>query len=307
MARSGIPGTATSASVFIGDKVRIEGLATAKKYNGLQGLVVGVVDNETNRCDVRFRHDGIGRVVSIHKRNLVLVHRAKTWKKYIAFTRNEMTQALKKEPCLGGDDLSCEKLIQCAQEAWTQGELKRHCCVAKAFAAKCRSDALVEKNMILLRDFDSVAPDEMTKSIVTKWREQQIFVRFMNGDTRDCHHSNLQVVSLKNAMENIDDWTVDWDMYLSDEETQLVQCPAWRLQLLTAEDDRKDDVKDDTVISEDIDKDALCEEYDAYVDCHKLSHSIFGKWKSHGVPFIRFKNGQQCDFSAAMDHMITGN
>jgi hypothetical protein len=48
------------------------------QYNGLQGHVVGVVDYKTNRCDVRFRNDGIGRVVLIHKRNLILVHRAKT-------------------------------------------------------------------------------------------------------------------------------------------------------------------------------------------------------------------------------------
>jgi hypothetical protein len=202
-----IPGTDPSATaLYIGDKVRIEGLVTAKQYNGFQGLVVGGVDNiETNRCDVRIRHDGIGRVLSIHKQNLFLVHREKSFRKY--------------------DEVSVPGLTALA-----------HLSVVGISGAKCRIAALVEQNLILLREFELVAMDEMTNSIIAKWREQQFFVRFVDGDTRNCRRAgkNLQVVSLKHAMENINDWAVDWDLTLTHEETRLVKFPTWHRQLLAA-------------------------------------------------------------------------
>jgi hypothetical protein len=72
----------------------------------------------------------------------------------------------------------------------------------------------------------------MTNSIISKWGEQKFCVRFVNGDTHDSYRSNIQVVSLKRAMENIYVWTEDWDLNLMHEETQVVQCPAWLLWFL---------------------------------------------------------------------------
>ncbi len=89
----------------------------------------------------------------------------------------------------------------------------------------CRLDAFTEQSAILLRDIERVDPDAMTKLIITRWSTRGFFVRFMNGDTRDCHRAgNLEVASLKNATKNFDGWTVDWDMHLTDEEIGLVQC-----------------------------------------------------------------------------------
>jgi hypothetical protein len=52
--------------------------------------------------------------------------------------------------------------------------------------------------------------DELTDSIIRKWNEQGMFIRFINGDTLDCRVSNLERVSLQDAMNHIDDWKVDW-------------------------------------------------------------------------------------------------
>jgi len=76
-------------------------------------------------------------------------------------------------------------------------------------------------------------PCALTTSILSKWREQQTFVRFLDGDTLNCHVENLQYVPLKAALEHIDDWKVDWDMDLSAEEVALVLDPEWRHQILS--------------------------------------------------------------------------
>ena len=61
-----------------------------------------------------------------------------------------------------------------------------------------------------------------------KWREQGCFVRFIDGDTLNCAIANLEYVSLKEAMQHIDDWKVDWDMNLSASEIELVKTQQWR-------------------------------------------------------------------------------
>jgi hypothetical protein len=285
-------GNAPAASVFVGDKVRIEGLVTAQQYNGLRGLVVSAVDSGTCRCRVQFRHDGIDKTVSILMQNLVLVRRAK-----------KLTR--------------CNYMNIYGPPETLQN--KEHIVTVVTFGDKCSNEALEGQNTDLLRDFEGVAPDdETTNSIITKWRDQKLFVRFMNGDTNNCHPTNLKVVSLKNAMENIRDWIVDWDMDLTDEEIQLVQGPAWRLKILLGgevEGEWSQCVEDEKESSGDEDEDIYDEESDddSSADEDELTKSILRKWRSRPCPFIRFMNGNHQDCSIpnlvivsldnAMDHI----
>ena len=71
----------------------------------------------------------------------------------------------------------------------------------------------------------------MTDSILKKWRAQGSFLRFKDGDQMNCSVRNLEYVSLKDAMDNIDEWTVDWDMNLTPKEISLVKTPEWRAGL----------------------------------------------------------------------------
>jgi hypothetical protein len=83
-------------------------------------------------------------------------------------------------------------------------------------------------------DEDSDADeDELTNSILRKWRNRP-FIRFVNGDQRDCSIRNLAMVSLDDAMDHIDDWKVDWDMDLTRREIELVRDPVWRAGLSQA-------------------------------------------------------------------------
>ena len=71
--------------------------------------------------------------------------------------------------------------------------------------------------------------ERLTKSIFEKWRKQEYFVRFVNGNTLDCRRENLETVLLTDALiDHIDDWKVDWDMDLTSTEVALVRDPAWR-------------------------------------------------------------------------------
>ena len=75
-------------------------------------------------------------------------------------------------------------------------------------------------------------PPDPTSSILNKWRAQATFIRFLDGDTQNCAFSNLCAVSLKDAMEHVHDWKVDWDRQLSPEERELVVDDAWRSRLI---------------------------------------------------------------------------
>jgi hypothetical protein len=70
--------------------------------------------------------------------------------------------------------------------------------------------------------------NKLSNSIIKKWNKQGTFIRFINGDTFDCRRSNLMYVSLKDAMEHINLWKVDWDMNLTKQEIELVKDPNWR-------------------------------------------------------------------------------
>lgn len=71
-----------------------------------------------------------------------------------------------------------------------------------------------------------------TKSILRKWKQQGTFIRFINGNKQDCRLSNLQYVSLQDAMEHIHDWVVDWDMNLTHREKMVVLDVNWRSGLI---------------------------------------------------------------------------
>jgi len=72
--------------------------------------------------------------------------------------------------------------------------------------------------------------DELTKSILYKWNtwQQGSFIRIIDGNPMNVSCTNLMYVSHQAAMEHIDDWKVDWDMNLTDEEIALVRTSEWR-------------------------------------------------------------------------------
>jgi hypothetical protein len=78
----------------------------------------------------------------------------------------------------------------------------------------------------------AAAASDMTQRSLRKWREQGQFIRFVDGNVRNCAVTNLQFVSLREAMQHVHDWKVDWDMELTDEERTLVLTPAWRENLV---------------------------------------------------------------------------
>jgi hypothetical protein len=83
--------------------------------------------------------------------------------------------------------------------------------------------------------FDTMAQatesEAMTNSILNVWRAQGTFIRFVDGSTLNFNISNLEYVSLKEAMLHVDDWKVDWDMNLCPAQIAVVHNPAWRAGL----------------------------------------------------------------------------
>lgn len=71
----------------------------------------------------------------------------------------------------------------------------------------------------------------LTDSILAKWREQGSFIRFKDGDTKNCRADNLEWVSIKDAMDNFHTWTTDWDMNLTRREKRVVETTNWRMGL----------------------------------------------------------------------------
>jgi hypothetical protein len=67
-----------------------------------------------------------------------------------------------------------------------------------------------------------------TDSIINKWNKQGSFIRFIDGNKRNCHFSNLEYVGLKDTMLNFDVWTVDWDVNLTKKEIKMVNSKQWR-------------------------------------------------------------------------------
>jgi hypothetical protein len=68
---------------------------------------------------------------------------------------------------------------------------------------------------------------DIARNIRRKWHEQTkeckgYFIRFIDGNTRNCRVENLTYVSPLEAFQNITNWRVDWDMELTKKEIQFV-------------------------------------------------------------------------------------
>ena len=74
--------------------------------------------------------------------------------------------------------------------------------------------------------------DTTTASIIQKWKSRDCFVRYVDGHKLRNIWYNVRVVSLKDAMVNIDTWTTNWQLGLDEAEQQLVQTAKWRKGLL---------------------------------------------------------------------------
>lgn len=59
------------------------------------------------------------------------------------------------------------------------------------------------------------------EKISFQWYKQMTFIRHLDGDPSNDAASNLQYVSLYDAMKNIG-WKVDWDMYLTRKQRCMV-------------------------------------------------------------------------------------
>jgi hypothetical protein len=77
----------------------------------------------------------------------------------------------------------------------------------------------------------SKVTSKQTNSILNKWRKQGSFIRFLDSNKLNCAVSNLAYVSLKEAMDNIHEWVVDWDMDLTQNERNIVLTPEFRAGL----------------------------------------------------------------------------
>jgi hypothetical protein len=193
------PATATTLS--IGDTVTVKGLVNAPKYNGMRGVIVSAVDVTTNRCGVRITggNNYVSKVVmAIQVTNLTLESRAK-------------------KSTIGNANLD-----------------RGHIAIACTFCDEDKRLALVEQNISFVQICeDAVASSTLHNRligarllgpIIKKWREQASmgFVRFLNGDTNDWRAANLQFVSLRDALLHFEEWTVDWDINLTEKEIAVV-------------------------------------------------------------------------------------
>ena len=66
-------------------------------------------------------------------------------------------------------------------------------------------------------------PLTVVSKIVSKWLEQGTFIRCVDGDVSNCAACNLQFVSLRDALERVGTWKVDWDMNLTKFECGVVE------------------------------------------------------------------------------------
>jgi hypothetical protein len=71
-------------------------------------------------------------------------------------------------------------------------------------------------------------------NILSKLEKQPRFMRFLDGDVTNSAVSNLEFVSLRDALGHLEDadWKVDWDAELTCEERALVLTPEWRACLV---------------------------------------------------------------------------
>ena len=109
--------------------------------------------------------------------------------------------------------------------------------VGNVVANEVERSKLQQENMAILRDFGAIEINGSSKlqvtfkHIIRKWSKQASstgFVRFLNGITTDRCAENMLLVSLRDALVNIDQWKVDWDKKLELSEIKMVKDPTWR-------------------------------------------------------------------------------
>ena len=66
-------------------------------------------------------------------------------------------------------------------------------------------------------------PVTVISKIVCTWLEQGTLIRFVDGNISNCAASNLQFVSLRDALNEVGNWKVDWDMNLTEFECGVVE------------------------------------------------------------------------------------
>ena len=69
-------------------------------------------------------------------------------------------------------------------------------------------------------------------------------IRFLNGISTDCREENMQLVSLRDALVNINEWKVDWDKKLTPNEIRKVNNQNyWRSMILDQGNDLDEEIK----------------------------------------------------------------
>jgi hypothetical protein len=73
--------------------------------------------------------------------------------------------------------------------------------------------------------------ETFTQTILSKWRAQGVFYRYVDCDRKNTSAKNLKQVTLREALAHINDWVCDWDDDLTPQEIQVVHNSAWRASL----------------------------------------------------------------------------
>jgi len=70
-----------------------------------------------------------------------------------------------------------------------------------------------------------------TRDIIQKWLDQGGIIRFKDGNKGNCAITNLEYVTIKEAMQNFEVWVTDWDHSLTKKEKNVVMQENWRAGL----------------------------------------------------------------------------
>lgn len=67
-----------------------------------------------------------------------------------------------------------------------------------------------------------------TSNIIQKWLDHGGIIRFKDGEKSNCAITNLDHVTIKEAMQNFKVWVTDWDLPLTKKERELVMQENFR-------------------------------------------------------------------------------
>jgi len=230
----------STETLYIGDKVTIMGLVNeSKKYNFMMGIIVSELDVTTDRYCVGVGTGNYSKVImAIHVTNLKLDSRA-----------NEST--------IGhfDDDRKYSVINNEAERSKLQQE---NMAILRDFEAFAIPLSGLSSPASFIQPTDSRCPcclhvhkpdmwGFIAWSIIEKWREQASstgFVRFLNGISTDCREENMQLVSLRDALVNINEWKVDWDKKLTPNEIRKVNNQNyWRSMILDQGNDLDEEIE----------------------------------------------------------------